>query len=434
LIFSKLLDILSRPNMSLFTRNNTAALRWCGRQFIYVLAYLWRRLLFRTTFIAITGSLGKTTTKECIAAILSAHFSTAKTLRNQNDRSGILRTIFRVRPWHRFAIVEVGTDRPGSMERYARLLRPHVAVVLTVAGTHTRNFSTLDQAAAEKAKIVEALPGRGLAILNAEDPRVRKMAASCRCRVKTFGVLPTNDFWADEVSSAWPSRLKMRVHADGETHAVQTNLVGEHWANSVLAALLTASCCGIDLKAAISAVEQVQPFYGRMQPVLLPGGAVMIRDEYNCAFATLEAALRAFAKFQAARRVLVVSGFSDSSKNSVARFRELGKMASEVGDLAIFISKHHGHHAVKAAIAAGMKPGCALSFADLVEAANYLKSELRGGDLVLLKGRMTDHLSRLFFAQFGAISCWKTDCSKRIMCDYCPELGPEFEMQADGMR
>lgn len=231
-----------------------------------------------------------------------------------------------------------------------------------------------------------------------------------------------------------PSRLIMRVHADGETHAVQTNLVGEHCINSVMAALLTALCCGIDLKAAISAVEQVQPFYGRMQPVLLPSGAIMIRDEYNCAFATLEAALRAFAKFQAARRVLVVSGFSDSAKNSVARFRELGKMASEVGDLAIFISKHHGHHAVKAAIAAGMKPGCALSFADLFEAANYLKLELRGGDLVLLKGRTTDHLSRLFLAQFGAISCWKTQCSKRIMCDYCAELGPEFDLQSIGMR
>jgi UDP-N-acetylmuramoyl-tripeptide--D-alanyl-D-alanine ligase len=170
-----------------------------------------------------------------------------------------------------------------------------------------------------------------------------------------------------------------------------------------------------------------------MQPIKLPGGAIMIRDEYNSALATLQAALRAFGMFKAARRVLVISGFSDSPKNSAARFRELGKMASEVADLAIFISKHHGHHAVKAAIASGMKLGGALSFADLFEAANYLKAELREGDLVLLKGRTTDHLSRLVFAQFGAISCWKTKCSKRIMCDYCTELGPEFDMQSIGV-
>lgn len=177
--------------MTVFRRHRTAFLRWCGRQVVYTLAYIWRRLLFRTTFIAVTGSLGKTTTKECIGAILSAHFPTAKTVRNQNDRSGIPRTIFRVRPWHRFAVIEVGTDRPGSMVRYARLVKPHLAVVLTVAGTHTKSFSTLDEAAAEKAKIVEALRRGGLAILNAEDPRVREMGANARCTG------PEEQIWRD---------------------------------------------------------------------------------------------------------------------------------------------------------------------------------------------------------------------------------------------
>ena len=402
----------------------------CYLQILYLVAYVWRRLLFRTTFIAITGSLGKTTTKECIAAIFSAHFPTAKTLRNQNDRYGVPRTILRVRPWHRFAVVEVATNQPGLMRRSARLVRPHVAVVLTVARTHTKDFLSLDETAAEKAQILKALSPTGLAILNAEDPRVLKMADGCRCRVKTFGRSAELDLWADEVSSKWPARLSLRVHAGSEMQRIKTNLVGLHWVNSVLAALLTALSCGIPLKAAAEALEQVEPFPARMQPVLLPSGATIIRDEYNSSPPTLEAALRAFEKFEAVRRVLVISGFSDSPKNSRTRLRELGKRASEIADLAVFVNREHGQHAVKAAISSGMKPECVLNFTDLHEAASYLKSELRIGDLVLLKGRTTDHLPRIFFAQFGSIGCWKTNCSKTINCDFCDELRPGFDVES----
>ncbi|HEY7535414.1 MAG TPA: Mur ligase family protein, partial [Thermodesulfobacteriota bacterium] len=121
---------------------------------MYLIAYLWRCLLFRTTFIAITGSIGKTTTKECIAAIFSAHFPTEKTHGNQNDSYGVPRTILRVRPWHRFAIVEIGIDRPGRMYRLARLVSPDIAIVLTIARTHTTAFTTLEDTAAEKAQIL----------------------------------------------------------------------------------------------------------------------------------------------------------------------------------------------------------------------------------------------------------------------------------------
>jgi UDP-N-acetylmuramoyl-tripeptide--D-alanyl-D-alanine ligase len=213
---------------------------WCHLQLLYLLAFLWRRLLLRTTFIAITGSLGKTTTKECIAAIFSSHFPTAKTLRNQNDRYGVPRTILRVRPWQRFAVLEAATNQPGLMRRSARLVRPRIAVVLTIARTHTRDFSTLDETAAEKACILEALPLDGLAVLNADDVRVRRMGASCQCKVKLFGQSRGINLWADEVSSKWPARLSLRVHTGSETRTVKTMLVGAQWANSVLAALLTA--------------------------------------------------------------------------------------------------------------------------------------------------------------------------------------------------
>src|SRR3990170_116263 len=417
---------MRKPSRS---NDKKAFLRWCHWQFLYLLAYIWRSVLFRTTFIAITGSVGKTTTKECIASIFSSNFRTAKTLSNQNDHYGVSRTILRVRPWHRFAIVEIGTDRPGLISRSARLVRPNIAIVLTVARNHTNVFLTLDDTATEKAQILKSLTPDGLAILNADDPRVRKMAAGCSCRVRMFGRSAGFDLWADEVSSKWPARLTLRVHTGSETQWVKTNLVGEHWVNSILAALLTAQSCGIPLKAAATELERVKPFTARMQPVLLPNGATILRDEENGSPDTLRGALQVLKKSDAARNVLVISDVSDSRERPRIRLRELGKMASQTAELAVFIGEY-GHHAVKEAIASGMKPECVLSFTDLHRATLYLKSELRTGDFVLLKGRGTDHLSRVFFAQLGTIGCWKTKCYKRIVCDLCEELRPEFDLHS----
>lgn len=401
----------------------------CYYRVLYVLAYIWRRLLFRTTFIAITGSVGKTTAKELTAAILSAYFPTAKTLYNQNDFYGVPRTILRVRPWHRFAVVEVGTKQPGLIRKSARLVRPDIAIVLAVAKTHVKEFPTLDDTAAEKSQILEEIPPGGLAILNADDPWVRKMSAARRCGVKMFGRSAGLDLWADEVSSKWPARLTLRVHTESETHSVRTNLVGEHWTNSVMAALLAAHACRISIKSAAAEIERVKPFTARMQPVKLPSGATIIRDEKDGSPDSLRAALQVLKESDASRRVLVMSDISDSRDRPRVRLKKLGKAASQAADMAVFIGEH-GDHGVKAAVQSGMKSECAHSFTDIYRAALYLKSELRSGDLVLLKGRGTDHLSRVFFAQFGNIGCWKTKCRKTIVCDICEELQPEFDLRA----
>jgi UDP-N-acetylmuramoyl-tripeptide--D-alanyl-D-alanine ligase len=411
---------------------NMGALLWsCRLWLLYALAYLWRRMVFRTTFIAITGSVGKTTAKECMAAILSTQFSTASTLNNQNDRYGVPRTILRVRPWHRFAVIEMGTDGPGLIKRSAQLVRPHVAIVLTVARSHTKVFSSLEEIAVEKSSLLDAVLPSGLAILNADDSSVRLMASSCRCQVKTFGLSAGQDLWADEVSSAWPEPLTLRVHTRSEVEWVRTKLVGRHWANSVLAGIAGALACGVPLKAAAAAVANVEPFPARMQPIKLPNGATMIRDELNGSYDTWQAAVKVLGDSQAARRVLVMSDVSDWHKKSMKardRNKELGRIASRVAEVAIFVSEH-AHHAVKAAVAAGMHPDSVHGFTNLLKAAEHLKSELRHGDLVLLRGRATDHLSRICFAQFGEIGCWRTHCGKTIVCDHCNELRPGFDLQ-----
>jgi UDP-N-acetylmuramoyl-tripeptide--D-alanyl-D-alanine ligase len=135
------------------------------------LAALWRRCLRRTTFIAITGSFGKSTTKECVAAALSSRWPIVKTAANGNGFDRICRTIFAARPWHRCVVIEIGTEQPGMIRHWARVVSPDIAVIVCVGGAHSLSFPNLEAIAEEKASLLKSLRPGGLAVLNAECDR-----------------------------------------------------------------------------------------------------------------------------------------------------------------------------------------------------------------------------------------------------------------------
>lgn len=398
-----------------------------------VAAFLWRRLLFRTTFIAITGSMGKTTAKECLAAALASRSPTAKTFGNENGPCGVARTLLRVRPWHRFAVVEVATSQNGRMKRSARLVRPNVAVVLMVDRAHMKNFRTLEGVATEKAQLLAAMPKGGIAVLNGDDPRVAAMADPSQHRITWFGSSAGFDLQAEQPSSGWPERFSFRLRVDGETRRVQTRLVGTHWRNAVLGALAAAHACGVDIADAAEAIARVEPSPGAMQPMALPCGAVVIRDELTGCIDTLRPALEALAQASARRKVLVLSDVTDTSRRPRDRLAAIGREAARIAGCVVFVGDRAGH-GVRGAVAAGMDAQSAHAFGSLKAAAEFLRGELRSGDLVLLRGRTTDHLSRLYFAQLGTVQCWKTDCEKTTLCDGCPELGARPDQGASGLR
>lgn len=398
--------------------------------FLSGLALLWRRVMFRTTFIAITGSVGKTTATECLAAVLSSRFPVNATRHGSNGRYGIATTVLRTRFRHRFTVVEVGTKLPGALRKAAWEVNPEVVVMLSVGRTHTDNFPTLEHMAAEKAQLLSRLGRRGLAILNGDDPRVSAMAAHCRGRVFTFGQSPRFELWASEVSARWPARLSFRVHWRGESEWVSTRLVGEHWVPSVLGALAAAVSCGMDLKSAAAALEYVEPHRARLRPVVLPSGAIMLRDDFNPTVQSLPAALRVLEQAQARRRLLALSDVSDTGQEVDQRYRELGQAVARSTDWAIFFGEHCRRGA-EAALAAGMRPESVHAFPGWQEAARFLNSELREGDLVLLRCFETDHPERIFFAQFGTVECTKPKCLIVHLCDYCRELRPGLERAAE---
>lgn len=383
-------------------------------------AFVWRRLLFRTTFIGITGSVGKTTAKDCLGAILGAHTSTFVTKGTFNGRLGVPRMLVRVRPWHRFAVIEVGTEQVGMIPRAARLLRPHVAIVLAVAGVHRKGFASLEITADEKSKLIRSTAKHGSVVLNGDDEHVMKMETGER-RVITFGTGPGSDVRGSDARAVWPERLQFQA-SDGErTVQVKTRFVGEHWIFSVLAAMAAGKLFGIDLQQSARAVAEIEPFTGRMQPVGLPCGAVVIRDANSSGHAT-NAAAGVMSRAKAERKWLVTGDCSDVGTNFRHRLRFLAEHAAKVFDHAVFVGEKSSY-ARRRAIEQGMAEERIHAFLFPEDAAAYLREHLRFGDLVLLKSQFSEHLERICFAQLGSVACWDVRCGKRMDCDNCARLG-----------
>ncbi len=256
------------------------------------------------------------------------------------------------------------------------------------------------------------------------------MAEHCRAAVSYFGSTPdcqvvTNRAKAAE--TAWPDRLSMTVQMGDEQVQIRTQLVGNHWADAVSAAVSGAAACGVTLEQSARALAVVTPPTARLQPVLVPSGAVIIRDEGVASPESMDALFEVIRHSRASRRILLAGDVMASTQKPRVRQRDIGRMAAETCELAIFVGGA-SHHAVRGAVAAGMNPAHCWDMADVRSAAELLLQELRPGDLLFVKGRTEDHLTRAVLAQFGRIGCWTDDCQIRDICDRCPRLKPDFDI------
>ncbi len=372
----------------------------------------------RTRFVALTGSLGKTTAKELLAAILSAEGRTLASAGTSNRTIDVARTILRARPWHRYVVLEIGTDSPGWIARSTLIARPNVAVVLNVGRTHTNRFLTLEDTAREKAELLGRLGRGGVAILNADDPRVAGMGQGKPFRVVRFGQGEAAGVRASEITACWPERLSLTLESGGVRQRVATRLVGRHWANSVVAAAAAALECGVPLDRIAAAMSRVEPFTGRLDPRTLPCDAVILRDDANGSIQSFEAALQVLREAQAARKILAITTVSDSEEGWVPRLRRIVSEATEVVDVIVLVGAGTDtRRAARNSVATPIH-----HFQTKRAAAEFLHGLLRTGDLALLRGLAVDHMGRLYHAQTGGVSCWIDHCPKMIVCEDCQEL------------
>jgi aminoacyl-tRNA hydrolase len=357
-------------------------------------AIAYRLCLRRVTFVGITGSCGKTTTKELIAAILQTSGRGRKSIGNNNFPEDLARVILKVRPRDAFCVLEISVGKGGEESVFAKslqLARPKVAVVTNVSADHIAAFKSLEAIAAQKGKLVAALPSNGIAVLNADDPLVLGMRKRCAGQIITYGISAAAAVRAEDVRSRWPDRLAFTLVYDGKRHPVQTQLCGRHWVTCVLAALSAGMAMDVSLAKAIAAVSSFTPEEGRMSPEVREDGVTFIRDDFKNPLWSIPAALEFMEEADAKRKIVVIGTISDY-KGEDATAVSVAMQALAVADQVVFV----GPKALKC-MKANTDPhrGRLHAFLSLDHAHDMLKRMLRPGDLVLLKGTSKDNLRRL---------------------------------------
>src|SRR5579884_1088700 len=238
----------------------------------------------------ITGSVGKTTTKEILAALLGARFHVLKSEGNLNNEYGLPLTLFRLEDTHEAAVLEMGMSRRGELSRLAAIAKPDVGVVTRVSPAHLEFFASVDEIALAKRELIEGLNGRdSVAVLNADDARVAAFAAKAPGRVLTYGIERAADFRAEEIEDRGALGSVFTVVAGGKRARIEMSLAGRHVIANALAALAAASVWNIGTAEAQSVFRTLRPPAMRGELLRFSNGAALINDCYNSSPAALQA-------------------------------------------------------------------------------------------------------------------------------------------------
>ncbi len=342
--------------------------------------------------IGITGSAGKTTTKECVAAVLQTRFCVLKTEGNLNNHFGLPLQLLRLEPEHEVAVLEMGMNHAGEIAALARIAEPDWAVVSNVAPVHLEHFPDgIDGIAAAKRELVEALPEEGLAFLNGDDERVARFGPSMKrgsdAGAVLYGTRAGCSVCATEIEelglagSSFLVKAAAQQHSVAQQHSIQMRLMGRHNVLNALAAISVGVASGVPLALCCEALEALRPTAKRGE-ILEWRGARLVNDCYNSNPHALDAMIATLAHSQAERRILVAGEMLELGPEARTLHAACGRAAAQAGiDLVVGV-RGLAQSLAAAATEAGAQ---ALFFETPDEAGAWLCGILRPGDLALLK-------------------------------------------------
>jgi len=347
----------------------------------------WWRARHDVRVVGITGSTGKTIAKEITADVLSRAFVTLRNEGNLNSETGLPMTLLRLAPEHEVAVLEMSMYTVGEIARLVEIARPEVGVVLAVHPTHLERAGSLERIAQAKAELPVALPADGLAVLNADDPRVAAMADLTRAEVRTFGLSAGAQVRADELRSRGLDGTEFTLHAPWGSRRMVSAMPGRHLVPHALAAAAVAERFGVPLDDVAEALAAGSRAPHRMAPLEAASGARLVDDTYNASPVSMAGALDFLAEttIPAGRRRLAVLGdMLELGPDEERLHREIGARAAGAADGIVAVGTR-GRWIAEAARAAGASHVATAS--DAEEAAAVLERELAPtvGDLVLLK-------------------------------------------------
>src|SRR5581483_7140961 len=355
------------------------------------------RRLWGKPVIAVTGSAGKTTTKEAIAHVLSTKFRVHKSEGNFNNHFGLPLMLLKLEPEHDCAVVELGMSHSGEITALAKIAQPKIGVVTNVGPVHLEFFKDISEIARAKYELVESLPPSGTAVLNADDPYVSQFGRDFKGKIITYGVAPTANVRAEHIQSRGQQGSEFDVVAAGRRANAMLPLVGSHNVYNGLAAIAVALEQGISLSQAVEGMAKLQPADKRGQVVRI-GNITVINDCYNSNPKALDAMVDALANMPAKRRIVVAGEMLELGPLGEQMHRDSGRhMAERKIDFVIGV-RGLAEHIVDAARDAGTH-GKFVQGPE--EAGEWLAREARDGDVVLLKASRGVKLEK-------ALETWKS--------------------------
>lgn len=354
--------------------------------------WYWRERLSCTT-IGITGSSGKTTTKDMIAQVLETYGATVSPQGSFNTEVGVPLTILAADDSTRFLVLEMGMRGIGHIAYLTRIATPDIAVVTNVGHAHVGMLGSVDQIAVAKGELIEGLSPEGIAVLNADDPRVVGMSTRTTARALTFGRSIDADVQASDIEVSDTEVLFHVVdHRDGSAANARLRYVGEHNVSNAVAALCVGLSCGMTLDGAVAALSHAQPRSAmRMDVIRTKSGCVVINDAYNANPESMSAALHSLGSMPG-RRWAILGEMRELGDASAGLHAGIGQEAAQLGIAHIVCVGSGTRPMHEAALDAG---GVSLWLPDVDDVIQVVSAEIRPGDVVLVKASRSIGLERV---------------------------------------
>lgn len=364
---------------------------------LQALAACWRRRFPNCRTIGVTGSVGKSSTKELIASVVQRVYCTLKSRGNLNNEIGLPLTLLRLEDQHERAVVEMGMYALGEISELCQIAKPTIGVVTNVGPSHLERLGSIDRIAQAKSELVEALPADGAAILNGDDPLVRSMRHKTRASVFTYGLDSHNDLWADEIESYGLEGIAFDLHRGEEKVHVRAPLLGRHSVHTALAAASVGIVESMSWDEILGGLKDVS---AQLRLIAVPGekGTTILDDSYNSSPESALAALNLLAELNG-RKVAVFGDMLELGAYEEQGHRLVGGRAVQVAEVVVAVGEK-GRWIGEAAQNAGMARQ--VFFAENnARAVEILREVVVKGDMILIKGSRGAKMEEIVVALSG---------------------------------
>lgn len=348
------------------------------------IAKFWRKQL-NTKVIGITGSVGKSTTKEVIAEILSRKYKTLKSPGNLNNEIGLPLTLLRLTPEHERAVLEMGFYVPGEIDFLCDLALPQVGVVTNVGTVHAERAGSIEEIARGKSELVKSLPSapEGLAILNFDDPLVREMEKVTEATIFSYGLTPDCDLWADNVVGLGLEGIRFRLHYGNEVLHLRVPLIGRHSVHTALRAAAVGLNDGLSWQDIVDGLQSGKTQL-RLVAVRSESGAIILDDTYNASPESTLAALNLLDDLDG-NKIAVLGDMLELGQYERQGHEMVGARVAEVANELVTIGERAKWIAASAA-QAGLNADRITEFESADKSIDYIRDHLMPRDVVLVKG------------------------------------------------